>query len=118
MNFFKIGFGYLKPTSATPGLSNPCKLRFKSNIAGIFVTDIYRVVGDITSFLTTKKPVYKNSMPTVSSHRGAYIFRKIFFYTSNPESRALTKFKVIMPCSKNLLTLFKLIRDHFFPGGR
>jgi len=45
-----ISNGYLKLTSATPGLSNPGNLRFKSNIAEIFVTDIYRIVGDICSF--------------------------------------------------------------------
>ncbi len=47
MDFLQIRFGHLKLTSATPGLSNPCKLRFKSNITGIFVTDIYRIVGVI-----------------------------------------------------------------------
>jgi hypothetical protein len=38
-------------------LSNPCKLRFKSNIAGIFVTDICRIVGDTSGFKTDGKPV-------------------------------------------------------------
>jgi len=56
MGFLQIRFGYLKLTSATPGLSNPCKLRFKSNIAGIFVTDIYRIVGGTSGFKTDKKP--------------------------------------------------------------
>jgi len=42
-----ISNGYLKSTSSTPGLSNIPKLRFKSNITGIFVTDIYRFVGGI-----------------------------------------------------------------------
>jgi len=46
IKFLQILFGYLKLTSATPGLSKPCKLRFKSNIAGKFVTDIYRFVGE------------------------------------------------------------------------
>ncbi len=45
MIFLQIRFGHLKLTSATPGLSNHCKLRFKSNIAGIFKIDIYRIVG-------------------------------------------------------------------------
>ena len=57
MDFLQIRFGYLKLTSATPGLSNPCKLRFKSNIAGIFVTDIYRIVGDTSGFKADSKPV-------------------------------------------------------------
>jgi len=47
MDFLQIRFGHLKLTSATPGLSNPSKLRFKSNITGIFVTDICRIVGEI-----------------------------------------------------------------------
>jgi len=51
-----ISNGYLKPTSATPGLSNPCKLRFKTNIAGIFVSDMYRIVGGTSGFKTDKKP--------------------------------------------------------------
>jgi len=42
----QIRFEYLKLASSTPGLSNSPKLRFKSNIAGIFATDIYRIVGD------------------------------------------------------------------------
>ena len=52
-----ISNGYLKSTSSTPGLSNNPKLRFKSNITGIFVTDIYRIVGDITGFNADRKPV-------------------------------------------------------------
>jgi len=47
MKLVQIIFGHLKLTSATLGLSNPCKLRFKSNITGIYKTDIYRVVGDV-----------------------------------------------------------------------
>jgi hypothetical protein len=47
----QIRFEYLKLTSATPGLSNPYELRFKSNMAGIFATDIYRIVGDTVTFL-------------------------------------------------------------------
>jgi len=54
MGFLQIRFGHLKHTSATPGLSNPCKLRFKSNITGIFVTDIYRIVGDTSGFKADK----------------------------------------------------------------
>ena len=50
MDFLLIRFGYLKLTSAMPGLSNPCKLRFKSNITEIFVTDICRIVGDTWIF--------------------------------------------------------------------
>jgi len=46
IKLLQISNGYLKLTSGTPGLSNPCNLRFKSNITGIFATDIYRV-GDI-----------------------------------------------------------------------
>jgi len=53
MDFLQIRFGHLKLTSATPGLSNPCKLRFKSNIAGIFKIDICRVVGVICNFERT-----------------------------------------------------------------
>jgi len=52
-----ISNGYLKLTSATPGLSNPGKLRFKSNITGIFVTDMYRIVGDMTRFSSKEKSV-------------------------------------------------------------
>ena len=58
MNFLQIRFGHLKLTSATPGLSNPCKLRFKSNIAGAFVSDIYRVVGDTSGFKIDKNLWY------------------------------------------------------------
>ena len=50
MDFLQIQFVHLKHTSATPGLSNPCKLRFKSNIAGIFKIVICRIVGDIRMF--------------------------------------------------------------------
>ena len=50
MNFLQIRFGHLKLASVTPGLSNSCKLRFKSNIAGIYKIDIYCVVEDITRF--------------------------------------------------------------------
>ena len=57
MDCVQIRFGYLKLTSATPGLSYPCKLRFKQNIAGIFVTDIYRIVGDTSGFKADRKPV-------------------------------------------------------------
>ena len=46
MNFLQIRFGHLKLASVTPGLSNSCKLRFKSNIAGIYKIDIYCVVED------------------------------------------------------------------------
>jgi len=56
MKLLQISNGYLKLTSVTPGLSNPCKLRFKSNITGIFVTDIYRIVGGTSGFKTDKKP--------------------------------------------------------------
>ncbi len=55
-DFLQIRFGYLKLTSATPGLSNTPKLRFKSNIAGIFVTDIYRIVGDTKGCRAENKP--------------------------------------------------------------
>jgi hypothetical protein len=47
-------------------------------------------------------------MPIVSSQRAAYTFRKIFFHTSKPKSRALTKFNVIMPCSESQMFLFNL----------
>jgi len=57
MDFLQIRFGYLKLTSATPGLSNLCKLLFKSNIAGIFKIDICRVVGEIKSFSNAKMVV-------------------------------------------------------------
>jgi len=50
MDFLQIKFGQLKLTSGTPGLSNPCNLRFKSNITGIYKTDIYRFVGDVWEF--------------------------------------------------------------------
>ena len=50
MDFLQIRFGHLKLTSSTPGLSNPCKLRFNSNISAIFATDICRFVGDIKLF--------------------------------------------------------------------
>ena len=63
MGFLQIRFGHLKPTSATPGLSNPCKLRFKSNITGIFATDIYRVVGDTSCFKMDSKPVEHSITP-------------------------------------------------------
>jgi len=55
MVFLQIRFGYLKLTWATPGLSNLCKLLFKSNIAGIFKIDIYRIVGDTSGFKADKK---------------------------------------------------------------
>jgi len=50
MDFLQIRFGHLKLTSATPGLSNPCKLRFKSNIMGVFEIDICRIFGDTSGF--------------------------------------------------------------------
>jgi len=63
MDFLQIRFGYLKLTSAKPDLSNPSKLRFKSNITGIFVTDIYRVVGDMyflmRSFITDLYQIFQ-----------------------------------------------------------
>jgi hypothetical protein len=49
-DFLQIRFGYMKLISAAPGLSNMPKLRFISNITGIFVTDIYRFVGDTSGF--------------------------------------------------------------------
>jgi len=55
MDFLQIRFGHLKLTSAMPGLSNFCKMRFKLNIAGIFKIDIYRVVGVILKIGGPKK---------------------------------------------------------------
>ena len=63
MDFFQIRFGHLKLTSATPGLSNSCKLRFKSNITRIFKTDICRIVGDISGFKMDSKPVVHSVEP-------------------------------------------------------
>jgi hypothetical protein len=57
MDFLQIRFRHLKLTSAAPGLSNTPKLQFKSNITGIFVTDMYRIVGAITGFKADRKPV-------------------------------------------------------------
>ena len=57
MNFLQIRFGYLKLTSATPGLSNTPKLRFKSNIQKNFVVDIYRYVGVSAGLSDTKTAV-------------------------------------------------------------
>ncbi len=75
MDFLQIRFGHLKLTSATPGLSNPCKLRFKSNITGIFVTDIYRIVGDIESLT-------QNSTTTISCASSK--IRKAWTLNNNP----------------------------------
>jgi len=73
MDFLQIRFGYLKDTSVTSGLSNPCKLRFKSNITGIFVTDIYRIVGGIKGFITVKKPVlYSNCVSLIEMAKIEY----------------------------------------------
>jgi len=55
--FLQIRSEHLQLTSPTPGLSNPCKLRFKSNITGIFKIDICRVVGDTSGFKTDNKLV-------------------------------------------------------------
>ncbi len=62
MDFLQIRFGHLKLTSATPGLSNPCKLRFKSNITGIFKIDICRVVGGTSGFKSDREPVVNSSI--------------------------------------------------------
>ena len=69
MHFLLIRFGHLKLTSATPGFSNPCKLRFKSNIAGIFKIDICRIGRDILIIVTDLLKAGRNSFT---------MFQKIF----------------------------------------
>jgi len=74
IDFLQISFGHLKLTSATPGLSNFCKLRFHSNIAGIFKTDICRIVGDVLIIVTDLLKAGKNSF---------IMFQKIFLKDTN-----------------------------------